>query len=169
MNKRTRIINDPSELVPLLQIFGSKRHKKVFDALLNLWMTKDELEETLGTDVAQSIKILKKSGLIESQWHMPEPGKTPQKEYHSSYSKVQTNFQCSVEDMSDIIMLTFKPYEEVKDAIEELEKLVIEGNESMSSLTRALNKSPMYIRAVARRSDKLAVMGQRIKEVEDKE
>jgi predicted DNA-binding ArsR family transcriptional regulator len=27
----------------------------------------------------------------------------------------------------------------------------------------------MYIRAVARRSDKLAVMGQRIKEVEDKE
>ena len=67
MNKRTRIINDPSELVPLLQIFGSKRHKKVFDALLNLWMTKDELEETLGTDVAQSIKILKKSGLIDDE------------------------------------------------------------------------------------------------------
>jgi predicted DNA-binding ArsR family transcriptional regulator len=94
---------------------------------------------------------------------MPEPGKTPEKEYRTSYSKVQTNFQCSFEDMSDIIMLTFMPYEEVKDAIEELEQLVEQGNDSMSSLTRALNKSPLYIRAVARRSDKLSVMGQRLK------
>lgn len=163
MSKRTRIINDPSELVPLLQVFGSKRHKKVFDALLNLWMTKDGLEEMLGTDVTHSINVLKKSGLIESQWHMPEPGKTPEKEYRTSYSKVQTNFQCSFEDMSDIIMLTFMPYEEVKDSIEELERLVEQGNNSMSSLTRALNKSPLYIRAVARRSDNLTVMGQRLK------
>jgi predicted DNA-binding ArsR family transcriptional regulator len=55
------------------------------------------------------------------------------------------------------------PYEEVKDSIEELEKLVEQGNNSMSSLTRALNKSPLYIRAVARRSDNLTVMGQRLK------
>ncbi|MDW7730903.1 MAG: ArsR family transcriptional regulator [Methanolobus sp.] len=163
MSKRTRIINDPSELVPLLQVFGSKRHKKVFDELLNLWMTKDDLEEVLGADVTPSINILKKSGLIESQWHMPEPGKTPEKEYRTSYSKVQTNFQCSFEDMSDIIMLTFMPYEEVQDIIEELENLVEQGNNSMSSLTRSLNKSPLYIRAVARRSDKLSVMGQRLK------
>lgn len=169
MSKRTRIINDPSELVPLLQVFGSQRHKKVFDSLLSLWMTKEELEELLGTDVTKSINILKKSGLIESQWHMPEPGKTPEKEYRASYSKVQTNFQCSFEDMSDIIMLTFMPYEEVKDAIEELEKLVEQGNYSMSSLTRALTKSPLYIRAVARRSDKLTVMGQRLKVLLDGE
>ena len=167
MSKRTRIINDPSELVPLLQVFGSKRHKKVFDELLNLWMTKDDLEEVLGTDVTPSISILKKSGLIESQWHMPESGKTPEKEFRTSYSKVQTNFQCSFEDMSDIIMLTFMPYEEVTDIIEELENLVEQGNNSMSSLTRALNKSPLYIRAVARRSDKLSVMGQRLKMMDE--
>ena len=126
-------------------------------------MTKDELEKNLGTDVTTSINILKKSGLIESQWHMPEPGKTPEKEYRTSYSKVQTNFQCSFEDMSDIIMLTFLPYEEVKDSIEELEYLVEQGNNSMSSLTRALNKSHLYIRAVAQRSDKISIMGKRTK------
>jgi len=38
-------------------------------------------------------------------------------------------------------MLTFKPYEEVKDAMDELERLVEEGNTSMSNLTRALNKT----------------------------
>ena len=90
-------------------------------------------------------------------------------EYHTSYSKVQANYQCSFEDLSDIIMLTFKPYEEVQDAIEELEKLVIEGNHSMSTLIRALNKSPLYIRAVARRSKRLTVMGQRLKLTEETE
>ena len=163
MGKRTRIINDPSELVPLLRTFGSRTHKKVFDVLSTQWMTKEDLDEYIDGDSTESLSILKKSGLIESQWKMPEPGKMPAMEYRTSYSKVQANFQCSFEDLSDIIMLTFKPYEEVRDSIEELERQVMEGNSSMSNLTRALNKNPLYIRSVARRSNKLSVMGQRLK------
>jgi predicted DNA-binding ArsR family transcriptional regulator len=167
MGKRTRIINDPSYLVPLFKTFGSRTHKKVFDVLANKWMIKTEIDEFLGKDSSRSLHILKKAGLLESQWRVPELGQKPSKEYHTSYSKVQVNFQCSFEDLSDIIMLTFKPYEEVKDAIEELEKLVEEGNTSMSNLTRTLNKNPFYICAVARRSERLSVMGQRLKIIED--
>ncbi|WP_440954928.1 ArsR family transcriptional regulator [Methanosarcina sp. Mfa9] len=169
MGKRTRIINDPSYLVPLLRTFGSRTHKKVFDALLSKWMTKTELDEFMGTDSGRSLQILKKAGLLESQWRVPEAGQKPSKEFHTSYSKVQVNFQCSFEDLSDIIMLTFKPYEEVKDAIEELERLVGEGNNSMSNLTRTLNKNPFYICSVARRSEHLSVMGQRLKLIEGNE
>lgn len=163
MGKRTRIINDPSELVPFLRIFGSRTHKKVFDALSIKWMTEEELNGFMGSDISNSINILKKGGLIESQWRMPEPGKTPAMEYHTSYSKVQTNFQCSFEDMSDIVMLAFKPYDEFKESIEQLEMLVSEGNQSMSNLVRSFNHSPLYIRSLARRSNKLIVMGQRLK------
>jgi predicted DNA-binding ArsR family transcriptional regulator len=169
MGKRTRIINDPSYLVPLLRTFGSRTHKKVFDALSSKWMVKTELDEFMGTDSGRSLQILKKAGLLESQWRVPEAGQKPSKEFHTSYSKVQVNFQCSFEDLSDIIMLTFKPYEEVKDAIEELEKLVGEGNNSMSNLTRTLNKNPFYICSVARRSEHLSVMGQRLKLIEGNE
>ncbi|HJH32222.1 MAG TPA: ArsR family transcriptional regulator [Methanosarcinaceae archaeon] len=167
MGKRTRIINDPSELVPFLRIFGSRTHKNVFDALSTKWMTEEDLEEFMGNDVSTSIRILKKGGLIESQWRMPEPGKTPAMEYRTSYSRVQTNFQCSFEDMSDIVMLAFKPYDDFQESIGQLEKLVAEGNQSMSSLVRALNLSPLYIRSLARRSNKLTVMGQRLKMIED--
>lgn len=169
MGKRTRIINDPSYLVPLLRTFGSRTHKKVFDALLSKWMTKTELDEFMDTDSGRSLRILKKAGLLESQWRVPEAGQKPSKEFHTSYSKVQVNFQCSFEDLSDIIMLTFKPYEEVKDAIDELERLVGEGNNSMSNLTRVLNKNPFYICSVARRSEQLSVMGQRLKLIEGNE
>ena len=86
MGKRTRIINDPSYLVPLLRTFGSRTHKKIFDALSNKWMTRTEIDEFMGTDSSKSLHILKKAGLLESQWRVPEAGQKPSKEYHSSYS-----------------------------------------------------------------------------------
>lgn len=162
MGKRTRIINDPSDLVPLLGTFGSIIHKRVFDNLLVGWHTIEELEEKLGMDVGDSITILKKCGLIESKWRMPEPGLTPNKEYHTSYSKIQVNFQCAVEDLSDLLMITFSRDDDIRKTIEQIETEVINGNQSMTGLARVLGASPLYLRGVARRSDRLTVKGQRI-------
>lgn len=164
MGKRIRLINDPSDLVPLLRTFGSRTHKSVFDDLSNEWMTKDELEKD-HPDVKTSLVILKKSGLIESRWRMPEPGKTPDKEYHISYSKAQANFQCSIEDLSDLIMMTFKTDDSIYEFIETIENEVKSGNQSMTGLSRTLDKNPMYIRGAAKRSLNLSVKGQRIEYV----
>ncbi|MDD5473139.1 MAG: ArsR family transcriptional regulator [Candidatus Methanoperedens sp.] len=162
MGKRTRIINEPSDIVPLLRAFGSDTHKKVFDCLQNGWKTEEEIEKTVGFEPRESIDILKKSGFVESKWRMPQPGKTPEKEYQSSYSRVQVNFQCSVEDLSDMIMVTFKSDSELRSYIEAIEKEVKGGNQSMNGLQRVVDKSIMFIRAVARRSSILSVKGQRI-------
>lgn len=162
MGKRTRIINDPSDLVPLLQVFGSDRHKKVFDTLLNDWLTEPELEKKTGTKVNESLELLRKCGLVESKWRMPEPGKNPEKEYHSSYSRVQVNFQCSIEDISDMLLITFENDHRLKSTVETLEKEVAKGNQSMIGLSRVLERSPVYIRSAAKRSPNLVVKGQRI-------
>lgn len=166
---RTRIINDPSYLVPLLRTFGSRTHKKVFDMLLTKWMTKEELDEAIDSDSHKSLLNLKKAGLLESKWRFPEPGKSPIKEFRTSYTDVQVNFQSSFEDLSDIIMLAFKPYEEVKDTIESLEEHIAEGNTSMSKLTREMNMNASKICAIARRSDNISVMGQRLKLIDKDE
>ena len=162
MGKRTRIINDPSDLVPLLRTFGSQTHKKVFDYLLIDWFTEKDLKENLDFDIEGSLNILKKSGLIESKWRMPEAGKTPEKEYHTSYSKIQVNFQCSIEDLSDLIEITFGSDNEYREIIGQIEKEVIDGNQSMTGLSRAIGTSPLHLRGIARRSNNLVVKGQRI-------
>ncbi len=159
---RTRIINEPSDIVPLLRAFGSENHKKVFDALLKDWKTEEELERELGFKVGEGLDVLKKSGLIESKWRMPVPGRKPEKEYHSSYSRVQVNFQCSVEDLSDLIMITFKSDKELRSYLDVIEREVQGGNQSMNGLQRVIDKSIMFIRGVARRSPILVVKGQRI-------
>lgn len=162
MGKRTRIINEPSDVVPLLRAFGSDTHKKVFDCLQKDWKTEDEIEKELVLNVVESLDVLKKSGLVESKWRMPEPGKKPEKEFHSSYSKVQVNFQCSIEDLADLIMITFKSDSEIRSYLDIIEKEVVGGNQSMNGLQRVIDKSIMFIRGVARRSPILSVKGQRI-------
>jgi len=162
MGKRTRIINEPSDIVPLLRAFGSENHKKVFDSLQKDWKTEAEIEAEAGFAVIESLDLLKKSGLVESKWRMPEAGKKPEKEYHSSYSRVHLNFQCSVEDISDLIMITFKSDSEISSYVDTIEKEVVGGNQSMNGLQRVVDKSIMFIRGVARRSSILAVKGQRI-------
>jgi predicted DNA-binding ArsR family transcriptional regulator len=169
MGKRTRIINEPSDLVPLLRAFGSEFHKKIFDVLQTDWKTPEDIEKEVGFDPAESLDILKKSGLVESKWRMPEAGKKPIKEYHSSYSRVHVNFQCSTEDLTDLILVTFKSDGDLRDYLNAIEKEVVAGNQSMNGLQRVVDKSIMFIRSVARRSSILSVKGQRIELVGEAE
>lgn len=167
--KRTRIINDPSDLVPLLQAFGSEVHKKIFDELCKDWRTEKELVEMIGDakSVGRSVDLLRKSGLVETKWRVPKPGMTPEKEYHSTYSRVQANFWASMEDMSELIRLTFMSEEELRGVTENLIKQVVAGNTSLSNLSRELGYSQIFIRGVAKRAQGLNVRGQRVELSED--
>jgi predicted DNA-binding ArsR family transcriptional regulator len=167
--KRTRIINDPSDLVPLLQAFGSVTHKRVFDELSKEWRTERELTKLLGDggSVHRSISLLRKSGLIETKWRAPDPGSFPEKEYHSTYSRIQANFGAAMEEVSQLIQLTFMSEEELRDASERLYKEVVGGNTSLSNLSRELGLSQTFIRGLAKRSEKINVRGQRIEPYEE--
>ena len=167
--KRTRIINDPSDLVPLLQAFGSAVHKKIFDELSREWRTERELAGLFGDDagVHRRVALLRKSGLIETKWRVPEPGESPEKEYHSTYSRIQANFQATMEDLSELISLTFMSDEELREVTETLQKMVNGGNNSLSNLSRELGLSQVFIRGVAKRAEGLAVRGQRIEPYEE--
>lgn len=168
MPKRTRIVNDPADLVPLFQAFGNDAHKRIFNELSVDWRTEEELARLIGGDIRKSLEVLQKGGLIESRWRMPEPGKTPNKEFHTPYSSVQANFQCRLDDLSDLIVIAFSPEEGFHDIIERIQKEVEKGNASMIGLCRALNQSPSFIRGLAKMSSKLIVKGQRLELVGEK-
>jgi predicted DNA-binding ArsR family transcriptional regulator len=161
MNNRTRIVNDPADLVPLLQVFKSDSHKRVFSSLLNGWRTEAELKEMLKEDIYYSLDMLKKTGLVESKWRMPEPGNTPQVEYHTCYSKLRADFQCSISDMCDLIRIAITDDEALRDVADTMECEVKNGNSSVQNLSRTLNQSPTFLRGIAKRSQNLVVKGHR--------
>jgi predicted DNA-binding ArsR family transcriptional regulator len=169
MPKRTRIVNDPADLVPLIQAFGSDIHKKVFNELSSDWMTKAELEKVIGAEVDESLKILQKGGLIQSRWRMPDNLETPDKEYHTSYSNVRANFQCELDELGDLIRIAFSDEEEFLEIVFKIEEEIKIGNTSTAGLCRALNQDASFIRGIAKRSHKFTIQGQKLVLTEEKQ
>ena len=101
-----RIVNDPVELVPLLMTFNDPSSKKVYELLSKSWLTEEELSSQVDSgDVEVCLQILKKGNLVEEQWRMPKPGEKPCREYRATYNKFRANFQCNLQDLSDILYL----------------------------------------------------------------
>jgi len=57
--------------------------------------------------------------------------------------------------------------EELRVVTEKLQKMVDGGNSSLSNLSRELGVSQIFIRGVAKRTEGLAVRGQRIEPYEE--
>lgn len=168
MTKRTRIVNDPADLVPILQSFASEPHRKVFTALAGDWKSEDELKKSVGDNVQKSLQMLRRGGLLESKWRMPEPGKTPDKEYRSSYSAVLANFQCSLDDLGDVVKVMFMTDKELEKIANAAIKEIKAGKKSLNNLCKSLGVSPTFLKGVAHITSRFVVKGQRVDLVEDK-
>jgi len=156
-----RIVNDPLELVPLIITFNNTDFKKIYDLLSKSWMTEKELvDEVNAASVSDCLGLLKKGNLIEGQWRMPKPGDMPQKEYKTTYSKFRANFQCSMEDLGDILHVSVSTDEGLRELVDHVVTDVKAGNLSYNDLARKYDVSPVLIKGLAKRIPKLDVKGQ---------
>jgi predicted DNA-binding ArsR family transcriptional regulator len=156
-----RIVNDPVELVPLLMTFNSPAFKKVYELLSKSWMTEKELQAQVKDEsVPVCLQILKKGNLVEEQWRMPKPGEKPQREFRGTYNKFRANFQCNLQDLSDILYISLSNDENLRDIVGQIEAEMGEGNTSISDLSRKFGVSPVFIKGLAKRIPQLDVKGQ---------
>jgi predicted DNA-binding ArsR family transcriptional regulator len=170
MAKRAKLINDIVELVPILQIFSTKTYRRVYESLLEKWMTMKELEEEFGDGVEEALKILKHAGMLEIKWRMPQnPGGTPEKEYHVSYTHLSANFFASLKDLNKILKVIFLPDDEIESIVSRIIEEINVGRMSVPHISRSLDMDPLIIRATAKRSLKLNVKGQLIELAKDQE
>ena len=156
-----RIVNDPVELVPLLMTFNDTSFKKVYELLSKSWMTEEELQAQVGNDcLPVCLQILKKGNLVEEQWRMPKPGDKPQREFRATYNKFRANFQCNLQDLSDILYISLSNDETLRGIVEQLEGEIGQGLNSINDLSRKFSVSPVFIRGLAKRIPELDVKGQ---------
>jgi predicted DNA-binding ArsR family transcriptional regulator len=156
-----RIVNDPVELVPLLMTFNDTSYKKVYELLSKSWMTEAEIQSHVGGDhIPLCLDILKKGNLVEEQWRMPKPGEKPIREFRATYNKFRANFQCNLQDLSDIIYISLSNDENLRAVVEQLEGELKNGNSSINDLSRKFNVSPVFIKGLAKRIPELDVKGQ---------
>lgn len=170
MVKRAKLVNDIVELVPIFQLLSTETHRRVYSALLDDWLTIDELRGKFGDGFEEALKILKHAGMLEVKWRMPsDPAGKPEKEYHVSYTHISANFYISLKELNKILEIVFMPDDEVNEYVEKIKREVELGRNSVGHITKTLNYDPLFIRAIVKRSLKLNLKGQLIEIAKDEE
>ena len=119
---RTKVVNDSTDLVPLLRAFDNKTKKEVFNELLLDWKPLSEIKEKYGDVGEDALEYFDKMKLVETKWTTPEEGikGKPQKKYRSYYSAFNINISCPVNEISEIFTvasLNRNEFEKLEDQI----------------------------------------------------
>lgn len=141
--------------------FNDPVFKKVYELLNKSWLTEEEIASQLDSQtIPVCLQILKKGNLIEEQWRMPKRGEKPCKEYRATYNKFRANFQCNLQDLSDILYLSLSNDENLRNLVDQIDHELAGGSNSINDLSRRVGVSPVFIKGLAKRIPYLDVKGQ---------
>lgn len=102
---RTKVVNDSTDLIPLLRAFDNNTKKSVFNDVMLDWKLYSEIKEKYGETGIDAIELFERMKLVETKWTTSQDGidGKPQKKYKSYYSSFNINISCPVNEISEIL------------------------------------------------------------------
>lgn len=158
---RIKVINEPSELVPMLRSVDTPVKRDVLKEVTLEWRTADEIEAKFGSEGRDAIIFFDKMKLVESRW-MSTGGNYPEKAYHTFYTSFHINAQWPVYEISDVLaaaMMSEEEYSEIEAKI--IEQVGPTGRFS-GDVAEALDLTSTMLKSLVRRSVKMDYRGHRI-------
>ncbi|MCI0497373.1 MAG: ArsR family transcriptional regulator, partial [Thermoplasmata archaeon] len=70
--KRIKVINEPSDLVPILRGLDTEVRHSIFMELIDGWRTIDEITEKYGEEGVDAMAYFEKVRLVETTWQPPQ-------------------------------------------------------------------------------------------------
>ena len=158
---RIKVINEPSELVPMLRSVDTAVKRDVLKEVTLEWRTADEIEKKYGPEGKDAIIFFEKMKLVESRW-LSTNGNYPEKSFHTYYTSFHINAQWPVYEISDVLaaaMMSEEEYTEIEDKI--LKEVGTDGRFS-GDVAEALGMTSTMLKSLVRRSVKMEFRGHRI-------
>ena len=78
--KRIKVINEPTELVPVMRAMDTEVKRKVFMEVSTHWCTAKTIEELYGLEGRQALNFFEKMKLVETRWESVDS--ISEKAYH---------------------------------------------------------------------------------------
>ena len=158
---RTKVVNDSTDLVPLLRAFDDKTKKEVFNEILADWKPLSEIKEKYGDEGEEALELFDKMKLVETKWTTPDEGINgkPQKKYRSYYSAFNINISCPVNEISEIFTvasLNKKDFEKLED---EIFDYVGDDGKFSNMVAENFGISNLALKGLVKRSNKFCFRG----------
>jgi len=158
---RTKVVNDSTDLVPLLRAFNSSIKKEVFRELLQGWKTLSEVKEKYGDEGEDALEFFDKMKLVETKWTTSEEGidGKPQKTYHSYYSAFNINISCPVNEISEIFTVASLNPKQFEKLEEDIYEYIGENGRFGNMVAENFSLSNLALKGLVKRSNKFCYKG----------
>ena len=159
---RIKVVNDISELVPILRAVDTPTKLGLVQRLGDSWLTGEDVEREFGKEGAKALKFFEKLKLIDTRWVAREGRRTPEKSYHFYYSTVNINTTAPLQELSEILSIASMASKEYEKLEKRIFDAVGESGRFFSDVAEELGMTPTRLKGLVKRSDKLEYRGHRI-------
>jgi len=158
---RTKVVNDSTDLVPLLRAFDTKTKKEVFNELLLDWKPLSDIKNKYGDEGEDALEYFDKMKLVETKWTTPDQGidGKPQKKYRSYYSAFNINISCPVNEISEIFTVASLNRKEFEKLEDDIFSYVGEDGKFGNMVAENFNLSNLALKGLVKRSNKFCYKG----------
>ena len=158
---RIKVINEPSELVPMLRAVDTRVKREVLKEVTLEWRTATQIEEKFGPEGKEALTFFEKMKLVETRWQSTD-GSYPEKSYHTYYTSFHINASWPVYEISDVLAAAMME----EDDFQKMEKRILKevGPEGRfaGDVAEILGITSTMLRSLVKRSTKLDYRGHRI-------
>lgn len=158
---RIKVINEPSELVPMLRSVDTPVKRDVLKEVTLEWKTADDIEKKFGQEGRDAIVFFEKMKLVETRW-LSVNGGYPEKSYHTYYTSFNINAQWPVYEISDVLAAAMMNEDEYSEIESKILSEVGKGGRFSGDVAEALGLSSTMLKSLVRRSVKMDYRGHRI-------
>lgn len=159
--RRIKVINEPTELVPMLRALDTVVKRQVFQEVTNGWNTAEQIEDKYGEEGKDALLFFEKMKLVETMWQSREDN-TQEKAYHTYYISFYINTSAPVTEISDILAAAVMDDKEFNKLETKIIKLVGEDGMFIGDISEQEDLSATFLKALVKRSTKLEYRGHRI-------
>jgi predicted DNA-binding ArsR family transcriptional regulator len=159
---RIKVVNDMSELVPILRAVDTPLKLKLVQRLADNWLTNEDVDREFGKEGTKALAFFEKLKLIDTRWVAREGRKTPDKSYHFYYSTININTTSPLGEVSEILSIASMPNKEYEKLEQRIYDAVGDTGRFFSDVAEELGMTPTRLKGLVKRSDKLEYRGHRI-------
>jgi predicted DNA-binding ArsR family transcriptional regulator len=159
---RIKVVNDVSDLVPILRAVDSPVKLKLVQRLGESWLTLEDVIGEFGKEGEKALAFFEKLRLIDTRWVAREGRKQPDKSYHFYYSTINISTTSPLQEISEILAIAMMPPKEYGKLEERIFQAVGSDGRFFSDVAEELGMSPTRLKGIVKRSEKLEYRGHRI-------
>src|SRR5579871_879909 len=159
---RIKVVNDISELVPVLRAVDTPVKLRLVQRLAETWLTADDVLREFGKEGTKALAFFEKLKLIDTRWVAREGRKQPDKSYHFYYSTININTTSPLAEVSEILSIASMDDKEYQKLEQRIYQAVGETGRFFSDVAEELGMSPTRLKGLVKRSEKLEYRGHRI-------